>query len=111
MQSMTIEGKTAYDNINLESEKSYNARSIVTDPEGDKLQYSWVIMKEVADSLKSDGGDFEPTPEIILNMDGENISNEISFIAPVQGEYRLFVYVSDGNGNSATANIPFLVKN
>jgi hypothetical protein len=111
MQSMTIEGKTAYDNIKLASGQLYNASSMALDPENDKLQYSWVIMKEVADSLKSDGGDFEPTPETVMNMNGDHISNEITFKAPEEGEYRLFVYVNDGNGNSATANIPFLVNN
>jgi hypothetical protein len=37
--------------------------------------------------------------------------SKISFKAPEkEGAYRLFVYGYDGNGNWATANVPFYVQ-
>lgn len=110
MQSLIIEGKNAYDDVTLEKGNKYQAKTSVEDPEGDKLKYTWIIMEEVPDSLRSDGGDFEPTPPTIMEFTGDDINNEIIFDASEKGEYRLFVYASDGNGSSATANIPFLVK-
>jgi hypothetical protein len=46
-------------------------------------------------------------PELITKADAGNLM----FIAPkTEGAYRVFVFVRDGQGNAATANIPFYVK-
>ena len=46
-------------------------------------------------------------PELIRKT-GER---EIVFSAPAQeGAYRVFVFALDGQGNAATANIPFFVR-
>ena len=67
-------------------------------------------MAEVDKSVESDGGDFEPSPEIIWCDSSENSTAKIAFSAPSAGEYRLFVYVEDSHDNAATANIPILVE-
>ena len=110
MQQLTIEGHLAIDNVILKPGKKYTATASVNDMEKDALSYRWVIMHEVAKENMSDGGDFEPSPETVLELSGDGIGNQIEFETPTKGEYRLFVYVSDGNGGAATANIPFLAK-
>jgi hypothetical protein len=49
-------------------------------------------------------------PELVEEeLDG---GKTLRFKAPEQeGAYRVFVFVTDGQGNGATANIPFFVKN
>ncbi len=49
----------------------------------------------------------KPMPELIQKA-GEG---QLSFVAPEkEGAYRVFVFVLDGAGNAATANIPFFVR-
>ncbi|MEJ2594176.1 MAG: glycoside hydrolase family 2 TIM barrel-domain containing protein [bacterium] len=110
MISMTLDDKTAYDNVYLKAGNKYMASTTVEEPDGDPLQYKWTIMKEVPRDQQSDGGDFEQKPNTILVIEGGEVDSEVTFEAPASGEYRLFVYASDGKGSSATANIPFMVK-
>jgi hypothetical protein len=67
-------------------------------------------MKEVDREQESDGGDFEPTPDIVWQQSNLNSSSEVAFSPPQIGEFRLFVYIDDGYGGSATANMPILVE-
>ncbi len=108
LKSFTLDGKTAYESVTLKSGKEFNSLVQVVDLENDTLAYHWQIMREVPVHAQSDGGDFEETPEVVWQSEGTQLS-EISFTAPATGEYRLFVYASDGHGNAATANISFLV--
>lgn len=81
---------------------------IARDPEGDKLTYRWEIRpdqkgpsrpepeQEKPDALKGGGSSSEPT---------------LTFTAPqAEGGYRLFIYITDGKGGAATANLPFYVQ-
>ena len=110
MISLTIDGKEASESIVLNPGIKYQAKTLVEDPENDKLTYKWVILREVETAKQSDGGDFEEKPEIVFELNGMDTSDEIQFDVKEKGEYRLFVYASDGNGSSATANIPILIK-
>ena len=48
----------------------------------------------------------KPMPDLVRGARG----GQMTFAAPEKpGAYRLFVFVRDGQGNGATANIPFLV--
>nr|HQU59806.1 hypothetical protein [Saprospiraceae bacterium] len=109
LDSFLLEGKTAYDNVYLEPGKMYSAQVASTDPDGDALAYKWEIMPESKDL--GDGGDFESTPEAIPGLFEGEPAAEAPFKAPAEsGAYRLFVYVFDGKGHAAHANIPFFVK-
>ncbi|HRW96426.1 MAG TPA: glycoside hydrolase family 2 TIM barrel-domain containing protein [Bacteroidales bacterium] len=109
VHELTINNLTAYDNIIVEVAQEVEAEVTVSDPNGDALTFQWMIMPEVPSEQQSDGGDFEPKPATIFNM--QTNENKISVMTPQNpGEYRLFVYVADGKNNAATANIPFLVK-
>jgi hypothetical protein len=108
MRSLKLDGLTAYENIYLTAGKEYKAETEVEDREGDTLSYRWEILKEVDRAKQSDGGDYEPRPEAVLDISSEE--HILSFAAPEPGEYRLFVYASDKHGGAATANIPFIVN-
>ena len=85
------------------------AKVIVEDPDGDLLTVRWEVRSESTD--RREGGDREaeppPHPESIV----EAVGKDLAFKAPtLTGPCRLFVFVYDGKGNAATANVPFLVK-
>ena len=106
----TLAGKRANDNVRLKAKESYSAEIKVQDPDDDQLIYDWEIRRE-SQSTKS-GGDAEYIPEKIDGLFEEALSNVTSFNAPEDpGAYRLFIYVKDGNGHTAHANIPFSVEN
>lgn len=107
--SFTLNKKTAYENVVLESSKEYVASLKTHDIENDNLNFRWELLHESTD-LK-DGGDFENRPEAIDFIVLSKTEGELKFITPTEkGAYRLFGYVDDGNAHAATANIPFLIK-
>lgn len=109
LQDFLINGQTAYDNIYLSTSEVFEAKVSASDPDNNALTYKWEILHEVPVDRQSDGGDFEPRPATVFNIFSNE--NSITITAPEEpGEYRLFVYIFDGNNNAATANIPFYVK-
>ena len=106
---LTIDGMLAEESICLQQGQSYNAKIAIEDA-NKNLSYRWELMKEVDRELESDGGDFEPTPDIVWQNSASNAFSEIVFSPPETGEFRLFVYIDDGYGGSATANIPILIE-
>jgi hypothetical protein len=80
-----------------------------SDPDGDLLQYSWDLRRDVSGDPRVGGDPEEPTPPIdglVLVVTG----NRAAFRLPEwEGAYRLFAYVRDGHGNAATANLPLRV--
>ena len=109
--SLTLEGKGSAASIMLTNGMEYSAHVKAMDPDDDKISYRWCILNEVSDEDKSTGGDFEPVTEIIMEYNNDEFDDELIFTTPEPGEYRLFVYASDGQGHAGTANIPFLVMN
>ncbi|MFD1293320.1 glycoside hydrolase family 2 TIM barrel-domain containing protein [Lutibacter holmesii] len=109
VQSFTVNGKTAYDNVMVQTGELMQASLKITDPEKDTIQYRWEVLPESTD-LK-DGGDFENRPKAYeIKVLSEN-EGELQFNAPTEkGNYRLFGYAADGNMHAATANIPFKVN-
>ncbi|UMB52547.1 hypothetical protein MKD41_09350 [Lutibacter sp. A64] len=106
--SFTLNGSTAYENVNLEEGKTYEAILKINDFENDPINYKWEILPESTDL--GDGGDYEERPEAI-EINFENIEEgKVTFKAPESGVYRLFVYAEDSFGHAATANIPFRVN-
>ena len=110
VSGLTINGLSAEDSVRLTEESIYQAEVIVENTRDQALSYRWEIMAEVDKSVESDGGDFEPTPDIIWCDATDNSSAKVDFTAPTAGEYRLFVYIDDAYGSAATANMPILVE-
>ncbi len=80
-----------------------------TDVDNDSLTYQWVLMKELrgSDPAWFTPGEFKTIDGTIQNGDQPKASVGI----PAEGgAYRLFVYVYDGKGHAASANMPFLVE-
>lgn len=104
--SLRLDGKAARDDVHLQSGADYEAQVEAVDPDGDSLSYRWELKPE--SRATQAGGDFESP---IANLHGfiddpETASPRIT--APPPGAYRLFVYVFDGQGKAAHANLPFL---
>ncbi|MGB1039282.1 MAG: hypothetical protein ACPGVD_00245 [Flavobacteriales bacterium] len=104
-----INEKTSKDNIKIKENSEMKASVIIEDKDKDNLIYEWMIIPESTD--KKTGGDAEKSPKPvrgIFNKTDKN-KNKVTFKTPGKGEYRLFLFVHDGNGNVATGNIPFKV--
>jgi hypothetical protein len=109
IEQLAIDGKLAADNIYMKPGDRHTATLKVRDPEGDPVTLRWEIMPEVARAGYAGMGEkrSNPMPELIQKT-GER---EIVFTAPKQqGAYRVFVFALDGQGNAATANVPFFVR-
>ncbi|WP_373515220.1 glycoside hydrolase family 2 TIM barrel-domain containing protein [Persicitalea sp.] len=109
LDSVKLDGKTAYQGIYLQPGQTSQAQVWLKDPEGEPLQYNWEVLRE--GTAFPYGGNGEKRPPAIPGLIQEANAPQLSFLAPAEeGAYRLFVYAYDGNGHWATANIPFFVR-
>lgn len=107
--SVTLDGKTAYESVKLSPGQRTKAGLVVNDPDNDALTVKWELLPESTD-IKA-GGDVEEKPEAIPAKVIDSGNGEGIFRAPRnRGAYRLFVFIHDGKGHAATANIPFFVE-
>lgn len=110
IEAVTIAGLEANQSIYLQPGKYYEMKVRASDLNGDPLSYRWEMLPESRD-IKS-GGDAESKPEPVnIKTKESSDPSVLIFRAPAkEGPYRLFVYVSDGKGKSAVANVPFYAK-
>jgi hypothetical protein len=109
IKSMTLDSKTSTRSVSLDTNGTYKARIKASDPDGDELQYHWEILHE--SKATQEGGDREEVPQALTGLLDRSDTDRVVIKAPANpGAYRLFVYIRDGNGNAAHANIPFLVE-
>lgn len=111
----SINNLSSGDSIRLQSNAFCSATVKVNHSDPVSLQYRWELLKEVERQKQSDGGDFEPRPETVWQQITQgtrhpNGAESLKFKAPANGEYRLFIYVDDRHGGTATANLPLLVE-
>ncbi len=86
--------------------QEFTIKAIASDPEDDPLQFRWEI---TADNGKRDANGHEIPPAPIQGLI-QGSEAEVRVKAPEKpGNYRIFVFVSDGKGHAATANKPFQV--
>jgi hypothetical protein len=109
VSSLTLDNKTAFDNVSLSLGKPYVAKLKVMDWDNDPVSYKWEVRSE--SSEEKVGGDHEEVPHVIEGLIEDPTAPAITLKAPdVGGAYRLFVYVYDGQNHAAHANIPFFVE-
>lgn len=103
---MTINGKSAIDNIRIKAGALFKAEVAAIDKENDSLTYVWEVLKEA--TVLGFGGSYEPRPERVgeVAMSDKNVYETA---IKVPGEYRLYVYVLDNTGFVSTANVPFQI--
>ncbi|WP_128548250.1 glycoside hydrolase family 2 TIM barrel-domain containing protein [Larkinella soli] len=109
LDSVRLNGRTAFEGIYLKPGQPNRAQVWVTDPEGDPIRYRWEILREGTSFPY--GGNGEKRPPAIPGLIDQPDTARPSFRAPrEEGAYRLFVYAYDGRGHWATANLPFFVR-
>jgi Glycosyl hydrolases family 2, TIM barrel domain len=107
-KGLWLAGKTAHENIHLNSGQNYPAMVLVQPLDPSPLAYSWEIMRE--SGAQTSGGDFEAQPERLPGLVSQKNDGTADVKAPAKpGAYRLFAYAITGNGKAAYANIPFYV--
>ena len=109
IEQLAIDGQVARDNVYVKPGSEHTATLKVMDPDGDPIALRWEVLAEVARAGYAGMGEkrSKPMPELIQKTG----ARDITFAAPAQeGAYRVFVFATDGQGNGATANIPFFVK-
>lgn len=107
VESISLNGLAADQSIRVKAADRLKGAIVASDPDGDRLSYTFEIMPESTD-LKT-GGDFETTPPIVASVQSRKGSVELPVPAK-EGGYRLFFYVRDGKGHCGTGNIPFFVE-
>lgn len=104
-----LNGRPATESVVLKPGQLARVSVDVQDPDGDRLDEQWQLLKEV--QQRSQGGAFEQTPQALELRIVEQSPGALTFYAPEQeGEYRLFSYTYDGKGKVGNANFPFLVS-
>ncbi len=107
--SFQLDGKKAAQSVYVNTADSYPVKAVAADPENDRLKYRWELLPEP--TKVGEGGDREERPAALLNhITDKGKGNALMKAPSIPGAYRLFVYVTDGNKNVATANIPFYVN-
>ena len=85
-----------------------NAVLDASDPEGDPIAAQWILRREDADFVT--GGDWRPTPPRFVRAVVEQSNKGATVkMPPRPGRYRLYVFLRDGQGGGATANVPLKV--
>lgn len=84
----------------------FTARVEAIDPDGDVLQFRWEI---TSDSRKRGSDGREKRPPSIKGLVKSNEACATIQAPDKAGPYRVFVFVSDGKGHVATANVPVQV--
>lgn len=108
VDSVNIDKFVRYQDIKLKSGSQHSAKVTVSDPDNDALTYLWEIRPEAV--YASYAGQGEKTPPLLQGLI-QNQDKDIRFSVPKEkGAFRLYVYVSDGNNQFSTANLPFLVE-
>lgn len=102
---MTLEGKTAEQNIQIPSAQTASASVVANSPDGAELTYEWKIVR---DERQDAGRLMSGLTGLIQGKPDQNLS----FTAPSSvGNYRLIVYARDAASNLGdVAVIPFQVS-
>jgi hypothetical protein len=105
--ALTLNGLPATANVTLTPGQTMAASVTATEPESDPMTFIWELMPEP--TVIGTGGSAEPRPARVGQATTTDPTTTMTAPATA-GQYRLFVYVLDGQGHAGTANVPFLVR-
>jgi hypothetical protein len=105
--ALTLNGQPATANVTLTAGQTVQANVTATDPESDPMTFIWELLPEP--TVVGTGGSAEPRPTRVNQATSATPTTTITAPAAA-GQYRVFVYVLDGQGHAGTANLPFLVN-
>lgn len=109
IDSLRLDGKAAGESVYIQPGSRIVARVQAAEPDADAMTIRWEISPEVPKGGYAGMGERRATP--LPDLIQETRNDEITFTAPQKGgPYRVFVYALDGQGNAATANVPFFVQ-
>ena len=105
-----LQNQIAGKSLVIKKDSFLRASVTIVDPDGDDIEFIWQIIPESTD--KKSGGDKEKSPQPIKGIfkKSDSSKNNIIFKLSKSGQYRLFLFAKDGQGNVATGNIPFLLE-
>ena len=110
IDSVTLSGKSAGEDIMLDPAAVVQAVVVASDPDQDSLVVQWSVYPDLRAADYQVGGDLEKRPMQVQGLAEKVSGNTFTFTTPRrQGAYRLFVTTHDGKKHAATANIPFYV--
>ncbi len=107
VHGITIDGVAPADSPVVGAGRRFEAEVLAADREDRALTYVWEVLYEA--TITATGGAYEPRPDRV----GEVVSTKRGVLKTSvrePGNYRLYVYILDGQGFASTANIPFQVK-
>jgi hypothetical protein len=88
---------------------AFEASSQAADPDGDPLDWHWAVLPEIKNGHAAHQR--LPMPMAVAGSIAEPSGERVRVKAPQKpGIYRLHVWVKDGKGHAATANMPFEVR-
>jgi len=109
IRAISIDGRAARELEAFKPGSRHQAAVEIADPDSDSLSFTWEILPEP--TKYGYGGRGEQKPAAVAEAIGAVDGEKLELIAPDKsGPYRAFVTVLDGQGNAATANIPFQVE-
>jgi hypothetical protein len=108
ISALQFNGQQNFKDLRLQAGQEVSISVDAKDADKDEIWYEWLLIPESKD--KKTGGDVEKAPKPLKGYFGKSSrqQSKVTFNAPQQtGAYRVFLFVHDGHGNVATANIPF----
>ncbi len=105
--ALQLNGRIVTDNVSVDRGAACSATITASDPEGDRLSYRWVIVKDERMEWNNNG------PQGLKALQNHTTGEAgVTFNAPsAAGNYRLLAYVyDDGHKKAAMASFPFQVK-
>jgi hypothetical protein len=105
--ALTLNGLLMTASVTLTAGQVVPAQVTAADPESDPLRFVWELLPEP--TMLGTGGSAEVRPTRVTSAMTTTPTTTITAPA-TPGQYRLFVYVLDGQGHAGTANLPFLVN-
>jgi hypothetical protein len=108
IDSLVLNGQQKGEHIVFHAGEKFNAGVRAGDPELDKLHFTWQVIPESSD-IRS-GGDAEAAPQAVQGSVLRNKGKSAVLRVPeIEGAYRVYLTIRDGNNHYAYGNVPFYV--